>query len=223
MEKIKRSLHNRTAAGQQLATQLPAYVNQDDVLVLGLPRGGVPVAYEVAKALQVPFDICLVRKLGLPGNKEFAMGAIAADGVRVLNNQLLAQISLPNWLIEQVSDKESQELQRRNLAYRGNRPLPNISNQTIILVDDGIATGATMRAAILWLKAHQAKKIVVAVPVAPAPVFKAIAATVYSCVCLMTPSPFYSVGYWYDHFTQVSDDEVIKTMMSVVTQTVTET
>lgn len=203
-------LHSRADAGQQLAAELGGYAYRDDVLILALPRGGVPVAYEIAKALQVPFDVCLVRKLGLPERREVAMGAIAPDGVRILNDELIRNLAIPNNLIEQVVTTELKELQRRDRLYRSNRSLPNLLGQTIILVDDGIATGATVRAAIVWLKAHPIKEIVVAVPVAPASVCKSIAHEVDRLVCLMTPRYFLAVGRWYKHFGQVSDDEVVE-------------
>lgn len=203
-------LHNRAAAGQQLATQLEGYADRADVFVLALPRGGVPVGYEIAKALRVPFDVCLVRKLGLPGNSEVAMGAIAADGVRVFNNELIKHLAVPDQLIAQVMNRELKELQRRDRTYRNNRLLPNLSEKTVILVDDGIATGFTVQAAILWLKRQPVKAIVVAVPVMPASMYQTITLMVDRLVCLLRPTSFLSIGCWYEHFGQVSDDEVIR-------------
>jgi putative phosphoribosyl transferase len=199
---------NRSEAGRQLAKQLTRYANRPDVLVLGLPRGGVPVAFEVAQRLHAPLDICLVRKLGVPGHKELAMGAIAADGVRVLNYDVVSWLGISSKTIDHVAVKELRELQRRDRAYRGDRPLPDIRDRTIILVDDGIATGSTMRAAIAILQQEQPRRIVVAVPVAPADTCDQLRAAVDEVVCLMMPEPFYAIGLWYENFAQTSDQEV---------------
>lgn len=201
---------DRTAAGQQLATHLQSYANQADAIVLALPRGGVPVAYEVAQALNVPLDICLVRKLGLPGHKELAMGAIAAGGVRVLNHELISNLEISDKLIEQVTALELRELQRRDRLYRGNRPLPVLQNRTVILVDDGLATGATMRAAIAVVKSQHPKQVIVAVPVAPPAVCKTLSAAVDQRVCLLTPTPLNCIGRWYENFTQITDEQVTR-------------
>ncbi|AFY75858.1 putative phosphoribosyltransferase [Pleurocapsa sp. PCC 7327] len=199
---------NRTEAGQLLAKKLTAYANRKDVLVLGLPRGGVPVAYEVAKALNAPLDICLVRKLGVPGHKELAMGAIASGGVRVLNYDVVSWLNISGKTIDKVAQKELRELQRRDRAYRGDRPPADARDRTVILVDDGLATGSTMRAAVAVLREQQPKSIVVAVPVAPPDTCKTLSAEVEEVVCLMTPEPFYAIGLWYENFAQTTDEEV---------------
>jgi putative phosphoribosyl transferase len=199
---------NRTEAGRQLAEALKIYRNRADVLVLGLPRGGVPVASEVAKALNAPLEICIVHKLGVPGHKELAMGAIASGGVRVLNYDVLGWLQISSKTIDEVAERELRELQRRDRTYRGDRPQPKIKDRTLILVDDGLATGSTMRAAIAVLKAQQPKEIIVAVPVAPADVCQEFKAEVDSVICLATPEPFYAIGLWYENFAQTTDDEV---------------
>jgi putative phosphoribosyl transferase len=204
---IKR-FQNRRQAGKLLAANLTAYANRPDVLVLGLPCGGVPVASEVAKALNVPLDICLVRKLGVPGHKELAMGAMGSDGVRVLNYDVVSYLGISSHKIDEVAAKELRELQRREHIYRGIRPLPEIKNHTIILVDDGLATGATMRAAIAVLKQEHPQSIIVAVPVAPRSLCEELKAEVDKVECLTMPDPFYSVSLWYDDFSQTSDEEV---------------
>ncbi|RCJ41924.1 phosphoribosyl transferase [Nostoc minutum NIES-26] len=199
---------NRTEAGQMLAKHLTAYANREDVLVLGLPRGGVPVAFEVAKELNVPLDICLVRKLGVPTHKELAMGAIASGGVRVLNYEVVSWLGISSHTIDEVAAKELRELQRRDRAYRGEKPQPEVKNRTVILVDDGIATSSTMRAAIAVLRAQQAQRIVVAVPVAPPATCEQLRTEVDEVICLTTPEPLYAIGLWYEEFSQTSDEEV---------------
>lgn len=199
---------NRTEAGQLLATKLTVYANRLDVLVLGLPRGGVPVAFEVARALDAPLDICLVRKLGVPGNKELAMGAIAVGGVRVLNVHVVNWLDIPSQVIDEVAAKELEELERRDHVYRGNRPLPDVHSHIVILVDDGLATGSTMHAAVTTLRQQQPKHIVVAVPVAPPSICDEFRAEVDEFVCLATPEPFYAIGIWYEDFSQTTDEEV---------------
>lgn len=199
---------NRTVAGQQLAARLTSYADRSDMLVLGLPRGGVPVAYEVAKALHAPLDICLVRKLGVPAHKELAMGAIAAGGVRVLNYDVVSWLGISGKTIDEVAAKELKELQRRDRAYRGDRPQPEIRDRTVILVDDGIATGATIRAAIAVIKSQQPARLIVATPVAPPSTCEELKAEVDEVVCLMTPELFYAIGLWYEDFSQTTDDEV---------------
>jgi putative phosphoribosyl transferase len=208
VSKMTIRLRNRTEAGQMLASLLTDYANRPDVLVLGLPRGGVPVAFEVAKALNVPLDICLVRKLGVPGHKELAMGAIASGGIRVLNYDVVSWLGISSNTIDEVAAKEQRELERRDRVYRGDRPQSDVSNRTIILVDDGIATGSTMRAAIAILQQQQPEQIVVAVPVAPAQTCKELKSEVDKVVCLMTPEPFYAIGLWYENFEQTTDEEV---------------
>jgi putative phosphoribosyl transferase len=199
---------NRTEAGQLLANKLTQYANCPDVLVLGLPRGGVPVAFEVAKALNAPLDICLIRKLGVPGHKELAMGAIASGGVRVLNYDVLGWLGIASKTIDEVAARELRELQRRDRAYRGDCPQPDIRNQIVILVDDGLATGSTMRAAIAVLKPQQPQRIIVAIPVAPLDTCNELRAEVDEVVCLMTPESLYAIELWYENFAQTTDEEV---------------
>ncbi len=199
---------DRTHAGRALATQLTAYANRSDTLILGLPRGGVPVAYEVAQALNLPLDICLVRKLGVPGHKELAMGAIASDGVRVFNYDVLRGLDISDKTMDHVVTQELHELQRRDRVYRGNRPRPQIRDRIVIVVDDGMATGATMKAALRVLRSQQPKKIVVAVPIAPRSVYQELSAEGIQMVCLATPEPFYAIGLWYENFTQTTDKQV---------------
>ncbi|HEY9599737.1 MAG TPA: phosphoribosyltransferase [Cyanophyceae cyanobacterium] len=203
-----RRLKNRTEAGKQLALKLTAYANRSDVLVLGLPRGGVPVAFEIAKALNAPLDICLVRKLGVPGHQELAMGAIARDGVRVLNEEVVRSLGISRDTIERVTTAEQQELERRDQRYRDTRPLPELRDHTVILVDDGIATGATLRAAIVIVRQQEPERIVVAVPVAPALTSKELRFEVDEVVCLLMPEALNSISLWYDDFSQTTDAEV---------------
>jgi len=198
---------DRRDAGRFLARRLKRYTGQPDVLVLALPRGGVPVAYEVAKELGVPLDLFLVRKLGVPGHEEYAMGAIASGGVRVLNDRIVNQ-GIPAEVIDRVTRQELRELERRERAYRGNRPPPEIRGRTVILVDDGLATGSTMRAAAAALRRLGPKKIVVAVPVAAPATCDEFRTEVDEIICGETPTPFQAVGLWYDDFSQTTDDEV---------------
>jgi putative phosphoribosyl transferase len=199
---------NRTEAGRVLARALGDYADRDDVVVLALPRGGVPVAFELAKALRAPLDVFLVRKLGLPGHEELAMGAIAAGGVLVLDQDLMRRLGISEAELERTVAEEAQELQRREAAYRGERPPPDVAGKTVILVDDGLATGATMRAAALAVRRLGPAKVVVAVPVAAAETCDEFRDDVDEIVCAVTPAPFYSVGLWYDDFSQTTDDEV---------------
>ncbi|HEY9646323.1 MAG TPA: phosphoribosyltransferase [Chroococcidiopsis sp.] len=199
---------DRTDAGKQLAKLLKRYANRPDVLVLGLPRGGLPVAYEVAQSLNVSLDICLVRKLGVPGHRELAMGAIAADGVRVLNYDIISWLGIPSKTIDDVAARELKELQRRDRLYRGTRPQPQIGDRTVILVDDGMATGATMRAAIAVLQRERPAHLVVAVPVAPPEVCDTCREEVDEVVCLIQPEAFYAIGVWYENFAQLTDQQV---------------
>lgn len=201
---------DRTEAGRQLAAQLKTYANRGDVLVLGLPRGGVPVAYEVALALNLPLDICLVRKLGVPWNKELAIGAIASGGVRVLNEHLIRELNISEVVLDQITTQEQQELDRREKAFRGDRPPPQICDRTILLVDDGLATGATMRAAIQVLRAQHPQKIVVAVPISPISACEALETEVDEVISLKKYEPFYAIGHWYINFSQVPDKQVRK-------------
>jgi putative phosphoribosyl transferase len=199
---------DRTAAGQVLAKELAAYANRSDVLILALPRGGVPVAFEVAKALKAPLDVFLVRKLGVPGQEELAMGALASGGVRVLNDEVVAGLGLSETIINKVAEKEQQELERRERLYRDDRPAPDLHGRTVILVDDGLATGATMRAAVRALQQQQPAQLVVGVPVSSPETCQEFQTEVDDIVCARTPRPFHSVGLWYDDFSQTTDDEV---------------
>ena len=199
---------NREEAGQLLAEELVRDRSLRDPLVLALPRGGLPVAFEVARVLEASLDLLLVRKLGVPGHEELAMGAISSGGVQVLNDELIAQLRLSPDVIEQVVRAESAELARRETLYRANRPAPVVEGRTVIVVDDGIATGSTMQAAITLLRKQKAGRIVVAVPTAPPDTVRALEKIADDIVVLMTPEPFRSVGQWYRDFTQVGDLEV---------------
>lgn len=203
---------DRIEAGKQLALQLDDYAHRDDVLVLALPRGGVPVAYEVAKALHAPLDIFLVRKLGVPGYEELAMGAIATGGVRVLNDEVVTYLSIPEDVIDAVTEDELEELKRRERAYRGDRPRPEVQGKTVVLVDDGLATGSTMRAAAAALRQKQPARIVVAVPVSARQTCDEYRMGVDEIICANTPEPFLGVGQWYFDFSQTTDDEVRQIM-----------
>jgi len=178
------------------------------VIVLALPRGGVPVAYEVALALNAPLDIYLVRKLGLPGREELAIGAIASGGVRVLNEDIIQILNIPEEVINIVAQRELQELQRREQSYRGDRPTPEVRERTVILIDDGLATGASMRAAVTGLRAQHPARIVIAVPTAAPETCEAFESEVDEIICAITPEPFTGVGKWYEDFSQTTDDEV---------------
>lgn len=199
---------NRREAGKILANELKAYANQKDVMVLALPRGGVPVAYEIAKYLQVPLDVFIVRKLGVPGHKELAMGAIAMGGVQIFNEDIIRELQISKADIAKVIENEAQEMRRRELKYRGHHVFPPLKDKTIILVDDGMATGATMRAAIKALQRLASANIIVAVPVADKEMCDKIALLVTQLVCPLRPMHFYAVGAWYDDFTQTEDEEV---------------
>jgi putative phosphoribosyl transferase len=203
-----RRFRDRTEAGRRLAERLTAYADRPDVLVLALPRGGVPVAYEVARALRAPLDVFLVRKLGVPGYEELAMGAVATGGVRVLNDQIVAGLRIPDHVIEAVAEAEQQELARRERVYRGDRPPPDVRHRTVILVDDGLATGATMQAAIKALRALPPARIVVAVPTGSPETCEQLKAQADDVICAITPEPFHAVGLWYEDFTQTTDEEV---------------
>jgi putative phosphoribosyl transferase len=200
--------HNRAEAGKMLARYLGVYANRPEVLVLGLPRGGIPVAFEVARALHAPLDLLIVRKLGVPGERELAIGALASGGVRVLNQTLIRALQVPAEVIAQVTAEEQQELARQERLYRGSWPPPTVRGRTIILVDDGIATGSTLRAAILALREQQPARLVVAIPVAPASAGDELRPLVDELVCVLTPETFVSVGQWYADFSQTRDDEV---------------
>jgi len=204
----ERFFRNREEAGQVLARKLAAYADRPDVLVLALPRGGVPVAYEVAEALHAPLDLFLVRKLGVPGHEELAMGALATGGVRVLNDAVVHNLRIPNAVIDHVARQEQLELERREKAYRGDLPPPQVRGKTVILVDDGLATGSTMRAAVLAVREQQPARVVVAVPVGAAATCEEFRTETDETVCAITPEPFLAVGYWYEDFSQTTDDEV---------------
>jgi len=199
---------DRTEAGKYLATKLLSYKDRPDVLVLALPRGGVPVAFEVAQALRVPLDIFLVRKLGVPGHEELAMGAISTGGVRVLNEDIVDYLRIPEQVIDAVAAEELKELERRELAYRGNRAEPDVKEKTVILIDDGLATGSTIRAAAQALRQQQPARIVVAVPVSAPETCDEYRIGVDEIICAVTPEPFLGVGMWYLDFPQTTDDEV---------------
>jgi putative phosphoribosyl transferase len=200
--------HDRAHAGAELARRLTTYRGQDDVLVLGLPRGGVPVAYEVARELGAPLDIFLVRKLGVPGHDELAMGAIASGGVRVLNSSVVRTLGIPSAAIDRVAAEEQRELERREALYRQGRAPADVQGRTVILVDDGLATGSTIRAAVAALRPRGARKIVVAVPVAAPETCDEFRAEVDEIVCAETPDPFFAVGQFYVDFSQTTDQEV---------------
>jgi putative phosphoribosyl transferase len=202
------AFRDRRQAGRLLAGLLRRYVGRPDILVLALPRGGVPVALEVASALGAPMDVFLVRKLGVPGHEELAMGAIASGGTEVVNSEVVRGFGIPDPIIRVVAQQELQELQRREREYRGVRPPPDVAGRTIILVDDGLATGSTMRAAIAAMKKQGAARIVVAVPVAAREASKELRTEADELVCAMTPDPFLAVGEWYEDFSQTSDAEV---------------
>ena len=199
---------NRREAGRLLAQKLAHHANRPNVLVLALPRGGVPVAYEVARALNAPLDVFIVRKLGVPGYEEVAMGAVATGGVRVLNDNIVSGLGIPDYVIDAVAARELEELKRRERVYRGGRPPPDVRGRTVILVDDGLATGATMLAAIKALRQLQPARIVVAVPTAAPDTCEALRAEVDEVICAITPEPFHAVGRWYEDFSQTTDEEV---------------
>ncbi|MDQ6660671.1 MAG: dienelactone hydrolase family protein [Chloroflexota bacterium] len=199
---------NQKKTKKKLTTQLAAYANRQDDQVLALPRGGVPVAFEIAKALHAPLDVFIVRKLGVPGHEELAMGAIATGGIRVLNDIVLKSLLIPDTTIASVTAKEEQELERREHLYRDDRPAPDIRDSTVIIVDDGLATGATMRAAIVALQQQHPARIIVAVPVASPVVCNELGAEVDEIICARTPEPFYGVGFWYVDFAQTTDQDV---------------
>jgi predicted phosphoribosyltransferase len=205
---LGKRFRDRREAGRLLATKLSTYANRPDVLVLALPRGGVPVAAEVAGALGAPLDVFVVRKLGVPGHEEYALGAIATGGVRVLNEDVVRALRISDRVIDAVAAREQEELARRERVYRGDRPPLDARGRTVILVDDGLATGATMHAAIRALRQQQPARIVVAVPTAAPETCDELKREVDDVICASTPDPFYAVGLWYEDFSQTTDEEV---------------
>ena len=199
---------NREEAGRILAAKLMIYANRPDTLILALPRGGVPIGYEIARALNLPLDVMIVRKLGVPGHEELAMGAIASGGVRVLNRSVIESLRIPPDSLEAVEKREALELMRREATYRGNRHPVSLKGKTVILADDGVATGSTMRVAISALREQRVGRIILATPVAPPTVRWEMEALVEDFVALVMPEDFFGVGQWYEDFTQVSDDTV---------------
>jgi predicted phosphoribosyltransferase len=199
---------DRVDAGRKLANELSKYANRSDILILALPRGGVPVAFEVAKELNAKMDVFVVRKLGVPGNEELAMGAIASDNIIVLNKDVVRSFQISKQVIDAVAARELKELERREHIYRGKRPKPSISGSTVILIDDGLATGATMSAAASAVKTKNPTKIVIAVPTGAPDTCKFFEEKVDEVICVATPEPFYSVGAWYEDFSQTTDEEV---------------
>lgn len=212
--KIKLPFAGRLEAGKLLGQALQSYAGRTDVIILALPRGGVPIGYEVAQAIQAPLDLMLVRKLGVPGHKELALGAIATGGARVLNEGVIASYNISEDTINKVAAEEDIELQRRYRVYRKDKPPPELANRCVILVDDGIATGATMRAAIAALRQTGAAKVVVAVPVGAPETIALLHKEADEVICLAAPAMFFSLGQWYTDFTQVSDDQVCKLLES---------
>jgi len=199
---------DRASAGRQLARELTRYAGRNDVIVLGLPRGGVPVASEVAAALDVPLDTFVVRKLGLPGHEEFGIGAIASGGMRVVDESVLRAYGIDHETLERISEREREELERRERLYRDDRPPIDVHGRVVILVDDGLATGSTMRAAVAAIRQSQPREVVVAVPVGAPETCDTLSREVDRLVCLTTPEPFYAVGLWYEDFDQTTDEEV---------------
>ncbi|MBI5774264.1 MAG: phosphoribosyltransferase [Verrucomicrobia bacterium] len=202
------SFRNRVEAGRALAKKLARYTHRPDVLILALPRGGVPVGREVARALHAPLDVFLVRKLGVPGHEELAMGAIATGGVQVLNEEVVKSLNIPNHAIAAAAAREQRELERRERAYRGNRPAPSVAGRTVIVIDDGIATGSTMLAAVEALRRQRPARIVIATPVAARDTAAKLGRVADEFIAVLTPVDFSGVGQWYDDFSQTTDEEV---------------
>jgi putative phosphoribosyl transferase len=199
---------DRREAGRQLAARLQGYAGDSNAVVLALPRGGVPVAFEVARALQAPLDVFLVRKIGVPGQEELAMGAVATGGVRVLNQGIVQAFDIPAEALDEMTARALSELAQRERLYRDDRPSPNVRGHTVMLVDDGLATGSTMRAAVAALRQQKPARIVVAVPVAAASTCDDVREQVDDLICLSTPEPFHAVGLWYEDFSQTTDAEI---------------
>jgi predicted phosphoribosyltransferase len=215
---MERAFADRTEAGRLLAEKLGKYADRDDVIILGLPRGGVPVAYEVAKRLRTPLDVFVVRKLGVPGFEELAAGAIASGGVRVLNEDVVRAIPYAEEAIEAVTTRETAELERREQVYRAGRPAPELRDRVVILIDDGLATGATMRAAVKALRQSGAARIIVAVPVGPPDTCREIEEQADETICLSTPAFFQAVGQYYEDFSQTSDEDVRELLVRAAQQ-----
>jgi len=206
---------DRAEAGRILATKLRHYADKPDAIILALPRGGVPVAFEVAQALHLPLEIFVVRKLGVPGQRELAMGAIASGGVRVINEGLVRGLGISKEEIDVVAGQEQQELDRRERVYREGRPMPDVRGRTVLVVDDGIATGTTIQAAIQALRALQVARVVVAVPVAPAEATEVLRRRADEVICVAEPEPFFAIGQWYENFPQL-DDENVRALLAQV-------
>jgi len=205
---MEAGFQDRVDAGRQLAALLVKYADRPHAIVLGLPRGGVPVAFEVAEALHLPLDVFIVRKIGVPGHEELAMGAIASGSVRVLNEEVIRQLRIPRETIDEVSAYEAEEILRRERVYRDDLPPPRAAGRTVILVDDGLATGSTMKAAVAALRKRGAARIVVAVPVAPRSGCEEFRRIADEMVCVKAPEDFHAVSMWYEHFLQTTDEEV---------------
>jgi putative phosphoribosyl transferase len=203
-----RRFRDRSDAGRQLAERLAGYAGRSDVVVLALPRGGAPVAFEVSQALGAPLEVFVVRKLGVPGHEELAFGAVATGGARVLNDEVVARLGIGAETIERITDVQREEVERREQSYRDNRPPPRLDGKTVVLVDDGLATGATMRAAVAAVRQHQPGRVIVAVPTGSPDTCRELERDADEVVCLINPDPFLAVGFWYDDFSQTSDEEV---------------
>lgn len=199
---------DRVEAGRLLASKLTHYKGRPDTLILALPRGGIPVAAEIGKELQLPIDVFVVRKLGVPGHEELAMGAIATGDMRIINYEVVGQLGISQETIEAVAQKEREELRRREQLYRGSKPPRDVHDRNVILVDDGIATGSTIRAAIAALRQLSPARIIVAVPVAAAETARQVGGEVDEMICAQTPEQLYAIGQWYEHFEQTTDEEV---------------
>lgn len=199
---------DRRDAGRRLAERLESYAGRDDVVVLALPRGGVPVGYEIARALESPLDVMVVRKLGVPGQEELAMGAIASGGARVLNEPVTRMLHIEPSVIDAVAEREAREIERRETAYRGERAPPELEGRVVVLVDDGVATGSTIRAAMAALRTLEPERLIVAVPVAPPEVCEQLERDADEAICLLSPETFFAISVWYEDFAQVSDAEV---------------
>jgi putative phosphoribosyl transferase len=206
--KPRSRFRDRSEAGRRLAAALERYAASPNLLVLALPRGGVPVGYEVARALNAPLDVMLVRKLGVPGHEELAMGAIASGGIRILSDEVIAAFAIPERVIATVAAREQEELNRQEKMYRNGRPPPMIRGRTVILVDDGLATGSTMRAAARAIRVQEPEFLVVAVPVAPEETCVELRREVDQVICALSPTPFFAVGNWYEDFSQIGDEAV---------------